>query len=232
MSSKSEGPVFVIAGLSSALTESIENALQETGSTVATLSVASGQIAVRSHAQQSANFATSGYGVRDPSYAGRQVARLLQLLGRIDGLVNVIPTSNNDDDLRTSRIATDPIGRDFYWVLQLSNAVFASWMRSNGGSITNVIGIGEEDEGSRATLAGALVVMLSRELSLEAAPVVDVNAIVVGGLDPALELLLGDPVRRVTADAAATPVQIIASLVVEFQLAERGSHTGEVVIIT
>ncbi len=77
-----------------------------------------------------------------------------------------------------------------------------------------------------------MLLTLTRELAAELAGFVDVNAIVVGPVDAALEVLLENSIMRPIAKLPqASEIDTIAKAVVDLQTSARGSHNGEVLVL-
>ncbi len=235
MTAGSTERVIVIAGRHGGLADAIADGLNAKGVTVAIADVTAGEILVRSHMDRSDDFRTTGYGEAGGAGADRQVARLLHLVGRVDGLVHLMPASTPSG---THATGPDPVGSSFHSALALILAAYSGWMRDNGGCITNVLGAHryEPDDTSgtvvHASVDDALVLALTRELAAELAGLVDVNAIVVGPVDTTLEVLLGDSIRRpIPMEPRANEIDTITKAVIDFQTSARGSHNGEVLVL-
>lgn len=60
---------------------------------------------------------------------------------------------------------------------------------------------------------------------------VDLDAVVIGSLDPALEALFVDRVRRPADGAPSRCTERPAETVVELQTSPRGIHTGQIIVL-
>jgi NAD(P)-dependent dehydrogenase (short-subunit alcohol dehydrogenase family) len=230
MTAMSFGEVFVIAGDPGALATAIADRLQATGGTVAMVDINTGHIQVQTPAGRPGDIEASGYRVESGTNAARQVARVLHMVGRVDGLINLVPPPTKVDRLATD---VDTFASSFYSVLALSQSVFSAWMHDNGGSITNVLSVRpDHEDSSMGSVGDALILMLTRELAAELDGLVDVNAIVVGPIDSALETLLGSSIKRPAAlEPGANQVDTIAKAVFEVQTSGRGNRHGEVLVL-
>jgi NAD(P)-dependent dehydrogenase (short-subunit alcohol dehydrogenase family) len=219
------GPVFLLAGHVTWLEEAIVAVLQDTPATVATMDIDSTDIRVRSTARSFDDLSIPGYGLKSARDIDRQVGRAVQLLHRVDALVNVIGFVTDD------RATLDyGIDREFQTALAITKAVYSAWMRASGGLVVSVLGVADL-AANRAidTVGEASILALTRELSAELAPAVDVNAVVLGQLDRELQRLLVDAIRN-QPDRRDNDIHSVARAVVELQRAPRGSRTGEIVV--
>lgn len=119
---------------------------------------------------------------QDPLHQKDVVDRLLARFGRIDALVNNAATSPFLGDLVDAEpaqiergFATNVIA-PFAWIQLVYNA----WMRAHGGSIINVASIGGTYPVPRVgayNITKAAVIHMTRQMALEMAPGVRVNAV-------------------------------------------------------
>lgn len=160
------------------------------------------------------------------------MARLLSRVHRVDGLVNIVGAKPNVERLNASTFGDGAIEGDFRLVLELTRAAYATWMRSHGGSITNVVGVQLERRPLIESIADALVLALTDELSAELAPHIDVNAVVGDSVAGELEYLIenGTPPTRIERRYEHSDIRAIAQAVVELQTAPRGAKNGHIVL--
>jgi hypothetical protein len=227
--------VVVIAGRPGRLADAIADRLNARGITAALSDLGAGEIRVQSREGQQADVRAKGYGVDVGADANRQIARLLHLVGRIDGLIYLIPPNNGS---LVEKVDPDRIGSVFHGAFALIRAAHDAWMRDHGGCVTNVVGAYRyESAESCASTAGAsvddaLVLSLTRELAAELSGLVDVNAVVVGPLDAALEAVLGITIKRqISIEAPATEIDAIAEEVIDLQTSRPGSHNGSILVL-
>lgn len=225
----------MIAGRLGGLADAIAFGLNAKGLSVAFSDITTGEIQIRSGGDRSADVRITGYGVEGGAGADRQIARLLHLVGRIDGLIHLIPPSTWSV---TRKLGPDPVGSSFLAVRALIQAACDAWLRDHGGCITNVLGahLYESEESNTSAMDtsvdDALVITLTRELAAELSGRVDVNAVVVGPLDATLEVLLGASINRpIRIEPPASEIETIAEAVVDVQTSARGSRNGEVLVL-
>jgi len=77
----------------------------------------------------------------------------------------------------------------------------------------------------------ASILALTRELSVEFAPTVDVIAVVLGDLDRELERLLHDAVRR-EVERRGDDIEAVAATVIALQQSPRNSRSGEIIVLS
>lgn len=227
--------VILIAGPLGRLAEAIAYRLNAEGFTVAFSDPTAGEIQIRPRADRSADVRTAGYGTEAGAGADRQIARLLHLAGRIDGLIQLIAPNTWSV---TEQPGPDPVGSSFQAALGLIRAAHDAWMRDNGGCITNVLGAQryESDEWKASVIdpsvSDALVLTLTLELAAELSGLVDVNAVVVGHLDATLEVLLAASIKRsIAVKPPPSEIETIANAVVDLHTSTHGSRNGEVLVL-
>lgn len=204
------------------------------GATVATADTELGDISVGTDADRIAR-RVRGYPISTAGNRGRQVARLLEILGRIDGLVNIVQAAPRDTKPAATGVPTDSeLGAEFASVFGWITSVYGAWMRSNGGSITNVFDARNEGHlpGAHA-IDSAMLLALSRELTAELGATVDVHAIVVGDLDATLEQVVGGAVRKaVTGSDSAARDRQIAREIASIHLEAGSVGAAPIVVLT
>lgn len=114
----------------------------------------------------------------DPSDIGRAVDTVIDRLGRLDHLVNLVSARPRTDPL----MELDPLAlrdllhRDLVIPLAWAQRAYWRWMAAQGGSVVNVVADVVRDAPQNAALAG--LTELTEWMAAELAPRVDVHTLV------------------------------------------------------